>query len=417
MKPEISFFSFNRFDLQLPMRLSCGLVILFLLGFLFEIPSAFGQKTDSTTEEATHQEIDSLKVKLKSGGKVETIAMDHQGRLLVGVTWIADTSSVPERKQNGNRKPVPRPKTAQERLKAYEEKLKRIREKNKASSNRTGSGRNSSGKANSTHQEPSKPVDKTRRQGAIKIIDSSGKELATWSLGHFLPKMIEATSEGTVYIGDAGRIVAYDAKGNLLRELDCANILTGQFTLSPISGMTTSEDYLFVAFGNGWSLRATEEIVRFKRDFTEPKLIVSRQFGCCAHLDLQVEGKSLLVAENSRHRVNRFTFDGEKLGSWGRRDRVSLKGFAACCNPCNFDLSSDGFIYTAESGVGRVKKYRPDGTFAGLVGYVDTTKFDRGSKLASMSCYIPMEVSADRKRIYVLDIRANIIRVLEKKSD
>ena len=74
-------------------------------------------------------------------------------------------------------------------------------------------------------------------------------------------------------------------------------------------------------------------------------------------------------------------------------------------------------IYTAESGIGRVKKYRQDGTFLGLVGYVDTTKFDRGSKLAAASCYIPVEVSPDERRVYVLDVRAEFIRVLERKPE
>jgi hypothetical protein len=43
----------------------------------------------------------------------------------------------------------------------------------------------------------------------------------------------------------------------------------------------------------------------------------------------------------------------------------------------NFDFAPNGTLYTAESGVGRVKKYSPQGEFLGLVGYVDTTKFDR----------------------------------------
>ena len=73
-------------------------------------------------------------------------------------------------------------------------------------------------------------------------------------------------------------------------------------------------------------------------------------------------------------------------------------------------------LFTAESGVGRVKKYTADGKFLGLVGYVDTTKFDGGSPLAATSCYIPIEVNADASRIYVMDVRAAIIRVLAKAN-
>jgi hypothetical protein len=72
-------------------------------------------------------------------------------------------------------------------------------------------------------------------------------------------------------------------------------------------------------------------------------------------------------------------------------------------------------LYTAESGIGRVKRYTADGKYLGMVGYVDTTKFDGGSRLAAQSCYIPVEVADDGKRVYVMDVRAQIIRVLEQK--
>ena len=143
---------------------------------------------------------------------------------------------------------------------------------------------------------------------------------------------------------------------------------------------------------------------------------MQRQFGCCSHLDLDTKDDLLLIAENSRHRVNRFSFDGERKDTWGRRDRESLKGFAACCNPVNFDFGPGDVLYTAESGVGRVKKYSADGKYLGMVGYVDTTVFDRGSRLASQSCYIPVEVNRDASRIYVMDVRAHIVRVAGRET-
>jgi hypothetical protein len=80
----------------------------------------------------------------------------------------------------------------------------------------------------------------------------------------------------------------------------------------------------------------------------------------------------------------------------------------------NVDFGADGVLYTAESGVGRVKKYSQTGEYLGLVGYVDTTKFDRGSRLASQSCYIPIEVGPNADRIYIMDVRANFVRILER---
>jgi len=41
----------------------------------------------------------------------------------------------------------------------------------------------------------------------------------------------------------------------------------------------------------------------------------------------------------------------------------------------------------------------------------------RGSRRAAASCYIPVEVSDDGSRVFVMDVRANAVRVLvDKKS-
>lgn len=259
---------------------------------------------------------------------------------------------------------------------------------------------------------PQLSIDHTGHTYALKVVSPEGKVLATWPMTDGLqPKMIFGCDDGTVYVAGGGRLAQFNDNGKLLKQVDTDKIY-GQKAQS--SGLCADKDHVYIAFGMGNSTRATEDFFKFKRDLTEPRMIVERQFGCCSHIDMRVVGGELLIAENSRHRVNRFDLDGKPIGTWGRRDRENLAGFAACCNPCNFDLGNDGVLYTAESGVGRVKKYSPDGKFLGLVGYVDTTKFDGGSQLAAQSCYIPMEVNHDASRIYVMDVRAAIIRVLAK---
>ena len=241
-----------------------------------------------------------------------------------------------------------------------------------------------------------------------------GRIVATWPMLDGLePKMIHGCEDGLVYVAGGGKIAAFNADGKLLKSID-TDAVCGQRALA--SGLYVTPTHVFLALGFGNSTRATEDLWRFKRDLTEPKMIVERLYGCCSHIDLEVTAKEILIGENSRHRVNRYDFDGKPIDTWGKRDRVNLEGFTACCNPCNSDIGPDGVYYAAESGVGRVKKYATDGQFLGLVGYVDTTKFDNGSALAAQSCYIPIEVNADASRIYIMDVRAHIIRVLEKKS-
>ncbi len=338
---------------------------------LLVAPAAAGQSANNTT----HVETEPIRTDLGPGGKIETMAMDAQGRLLLGISWSAE----PARDGQPKRQP------------------KR------------------GGRPSFQDADPAQFADpKGKRHYALKVVDTkTRKVVATWPMKYLPPKMIHGNADGSVYVGGKGKLALFDKTGKPVKKLDLEPILG--YANAYVSGMTASDKHVFLAFGKGWSLRSTEDIYRFDRDLSKPKKIISKQFGCCAHLDLEVEGDVLLIAENSRHRVNRYTFDGELLQRWGKRDRTGVEGFTACCNPVNFDFGPDGLLYTAESGVGRIKKYAGDGTFLGVVGYVDTTKFDRGSRLASMSCYIPIEVSRDGKTMYVMDVRANFIRVLSPK--
>ena len=249
----------------------------------------------------------------------------------------------------------------------------------------------------------------------IRVISTDGSVKAEWPMPddgpH--PKMIHACDDGTVYVAGHGKIASYDKSGQRLAMADIDK-LSGEKALA--AGMFVSGEHVFLAVGMGNSMRATEDIYRFNRDLTGAKKIIEQQYGCCSHIDMQVMNGELLVAENARHRVNRFDFDGKPLGKWGKRDRTGIEGFAACCNPVNIDIGPDNVLYTAESGIGRIKTYTPGGKFLGVVGHVDTTEYDRGSRLASQTCYIPIEVNHDASRVYVVDVRANLIRVLAPRG-
>ena len=254
-----------------------------------------------------------------------------------------------------------------------------------------------------------------KHQYGIRVISLDGSVKAEWPMPddgpH--PKMIHACNDGTVYVAGHGKMASYDKNGKRLAMADIDK-LSGDKSLA--AGMFVSDKHVFLAVGTGNSMRATEDIYRFNRDLTDAKKIIEQQYGCCSHIDMQVMNGELLIAENSRHRVNRFDLDGKSLGRWGKRDRTGIEGFAACCNPVNIDIGPGNILYTAESGIGRIKKYTPEGEFLGVVGYVDTTEFDRGSRLAAQTCYIPIEVNKDASRVYVMDVRANLIRVLAPRK-
>jgi hypothetical protein len=320
----------------------------------------------------THREVDPIKIDLSNNGKLETMAMDRSGTLLLGVSWSSNMGS--------KSAPPTRPSREGPR------------------------GRGDNNHAN----------DDGAREYAVRLVSSEGTNLTTWKTDGVKPSMIHACDDGEVYIAGSGQLLRLASDGKVISKIRFDDLLEGEYGTAHASGVTANDQYFFIAFGQGFSMRATEDIVRLNRDLTSPKLLIKQQFGCCSHIDLDVKNDVLYVAENSRHRVNRYSLDGEKIDTWGRRDRTSIEGFAACCNPVNFDWGPTGELFTAESGIGRVKRYSPDGKYLGLVGYVDTTKFDNGSQLAAMSCYIPVEVAKDGKRVFVMDVRANFVRVLDR---
>jgi len=432
---------------------------------------AAGTRAASPLETPTHKEIAPIKFPIGEEGAVKTIAMDSKGNLLVGVSWKdsargpaaprsaeARPASSPANPPTATRPPADASKTLtrlraaiqQNTREGWDQLLKdvtpedfraammntapearreimprlpeNVRARLMQGMGRPGGpggpgaprGMRDTFTENRGGASPQLSIDHAGHTYALKVVSPEGKVLATWPMTDGLaPKMIFGCDDGTVYVAGGGRLAQFTADGKLVKMVDTDKIY-GQKAAA--SGLCADKEHVFIAFGMGNSTRATEDFYRFKRDLTEPKMIVERQYGCCSHIDLRVVGNELLIAENSRHRVNRFDLDGKPLGTWGRRDRANLEGFAACCNPCNFDLGNDGVLYTAESGVGRVKKYSPDGKFLGLVGHVDTTKFDHGSQLAAQSCYIPIEVNKDASRVYVMDVRAAIIRVLAKAN-
>lgn len=328
----------------------------------FALLVCLGTPALAEKDEPTHREVDSITFEMGTDGRLETIGMNRDGELLASVTWLVKKPGA---------KGDPPSSNAQGFWDYWDE-----------------------------HRE-------------IRVLDGNGKLRRKIDIPKVIPLQLVGTADGSIYIGGEYRIVRIDADGKITDKAKIVDVIPDTNNDTHVSGLAVTDKYLFVAIGTGRSLRATEEIVRLTRDLKEPTVIVDRQFGCCSHIDMAVHGETLYVAENSRHRVNQFSFDGELIGQFGKRDRTGIEGFAACCNPVNFDISG-GNIVTAESGIGRVKSFDLDGNFQQLIGYVDTTKFDRGSRVASLSCYIPVEVGPGGDRVYVMDVRARSIRVLER---
>ncbi len=171
-----------------------------------------------------------------------------------------------------------------------------------------------------------------------------------------------------------------------------------------ISSITSSDDHVFVATrgleGYGY------DVWKMNQDFGQAQVIVTGLRGCCGQMDVQCCPQGLFVAENSRDRVVRFDTEGNEIINWGKSDRTGIDGFTSCCNPMNVCFDKDGYVYTAEASVGRIKRFNSEGKLVDFIGDVDLVP---GCKNVSIA------VSPVNDNIYMLDLTRNHIKLMQPK--
>ena len=201
----------------------------------------------------------------------------------------------------------------------------------------------------------------------IKVLDAQGQELAVLK-PQLPPEVFDVVPDGTIYCGGRGRLAQLDAAGHVLKTADVPenadsvvidNRRGSKPTQLRLSGIAVSEKDVFVAYGNGWGQLSQSKLFRFDRDLGQPKLIVAGLRACCQRCDVATAGGLVYVAENKLHRVVCYDREGAVQNKWGEGGRTELEHFGSCCNPMNVWLDAAGVVYTAESGLGRVKTLLP----------------------------------------------------------
>jgi hypothetical protein len=240
----------------------------------------------------------------------------------------------------------------------------------------------------------------------------------------FGPEAIDVDGEGRIYCGGDGQLAVMDESGKLLHtakspadaETDMSQARRKFSKAVRLSGIAVSGENVFIAFGSGWSTGSKSKLFRFDRQLSNPVLLAEGLRGCCQRCDIVARDGVLYLAENGAHRVVAYKGSGEILGKWGAPSRTDLAGFGSCCNPMNLCFDTKGVLYTAESGLGRVKRYSTDGKYLGLVGYVGVERFTRAGGMAASCSNIAIDVTPDGKTVYVMDFKNNKIRVLRQKG-
>jgi len=255
----------------------------------------------------------------------------------------------------------------------------------------------------------------------IKVLSTAGKLLSELKPG-LPPEAIAVAPDGAIYCGGGGKLAELTAEGKVVRTVplptDAASDMPRRRSKrgNQVSGIAVTKDYVFATIGSGWSVGAKAKLYRFNRELGEAKVLLTGLRGCCQRCDIKARDGIIYIAENGAYRVVRMTLEGKVLSRWGERGRTGAEGFGSCCNPMNLCFGKDGNLYTAESGLGRIKRYTPEGKFLDLVGYAGVSRFNRASGLAAACSNIAIAVTADGSRVFAMDFKQGRIRVLERKG-
>ena len=166
--------------------------------------------------------------------------------------------------------------------------------------------------------------------------------------------------------------------------------------------VTSKDVFLCCSTGNGY------DVWRMDHDFSSPKKVVEGLSGCCGQCDIQANDDFLVLAENSKFQVSLLDREGERVTSFGSRDRSAEDGFGSCCNPMNVRCCGNGDILTAESSIGYIKRFNKDGELQGVVG---KAKIGGGCK------HVAIGFDEKRDRYYMQHQDKNEICILVPKSE
>lgn len=170
-----------------------------------------------------------------------------------------------------------------------------------------------------------------------------------------------------------------------------------------IASISASQREVFFACSS--STGSGFDVWRTDYQFEAGKKIGESLKGCCGQLDVQANDNGIYVAENTRHRVRGYSREGVRVLDFGSPERERPDGFSGCCNPMNVAFGDDGSVYTAESGIGRIKRFSANGSFIELVGQVELVP---GCKKVAIS------VSPKGDQVYMLDITRGHIVVMTR---
>lgn len=199
----------------------------------------------------------------------------------------------------------------------------------------------------------------------IYIYDATGSLMKNFAIGSNLRDI--ATADDRIYLLFGTRIEVYDRNGEWVNEWEACS------DQSDYCSMTVSPKAVFVTDAANKNVCKYTTEGNFERFIESPDgfIIPSYSFG------ITYTDGVLYCSNPGRHKVEKYTADGEYLGSFGQAGGATGM-FCGCCNPVHLAYTDTGEIITSEKGNPRISCYSPDGEFRSML--LDSKALGGGNK-------------------------------------
>jgi hypothetical protein len=189
---------------------------------------------------------------------------------------------------------------------------------------------------------------------------------------------------GSVYAGGAGHVEIFDGKRR--------DVWRDPEKLGLVTAIGFAGDSVLLADVKARCIRRYTRDGKFQHNIGKDNRMKGFLVPNGA-LDFSVDSSGVIHAANpGKHRVERYTVDGELLGHIGRFDGLNPEGFSGCCNPTNVSVAGER-IFVTEKAEPRAKVYDFEGN---LLAVIADEPFDLACK--------NMDIAVDaRGRVYVAD--------------
>ena len=188
----------------------------------------------------------------------------------------------------------------------------------------------------------------------IAVYDQTGSLINNFAIGSNL-RDISADSDH-IYLLFPNRVEVYNHEGEWLREWEACS------SLSDYCSMAIAPGAVFVTDAANKNICKYTTAGNFVTFIQSPDgfIIPSYSFG------ITYTNETIYCSNSGRHRVEKYSPDGEYIGSFGKTGGATGM-FCGCCNPVHLTHTSTGEIITSEKGNPRISCYGTDGKFQSLL--------------------------------------------------